>query len=1208
MSITSASRLAILAALAASLGAVFLFGPGRAAAEDPVVAVTNAPDLTWGFKATWRNYAGQPQVSDGAAIVPPAAGSPHNLSWAFESGSYDPNTQTTRMNYEGSAHWTKYKASQLGYSPPPGYTGEPDPYILDVTLSDPQITIGKDSSTLTVVATSRDRDTWELVSYGRVPLVDLDVVGVTPTVAGGTTQWSGIVATVAAQGTAAMAGNYRVGQVVDPLGFSYAGPGGAPDFSEHWDEPGTAVLKLVQNALFLENPSAISLQTLYVDRRNMIVHAYRTQTVEGVAGRRFFAFSLKEMRQLATIHLPNAQAPEINSAAAFDPIGQRFLYKGSGESGMRRWLRLNVGEEKYEAGLLADPQMGEASFFEIPAPKLAWDPTRQRGYRIARVVPEGVSETDYDKHVWRLLSFAEGGDGTWVKKSFVLPGFPAGQNETGYAPMAWNLPTLAVASDGSVIALASVRSGLDEAATIHGAYRITLDADDETATVQPIPGTDILNTVDVGGTFKAVQTSANGHFLLMRQLGTENVVHCQIEAGTVGCDPAAAIAGNVESPPYDEFRFAIDPADGTVWFGGLASQKLAAFRGGAFAGGQFFKERNPRGGPVLVGDGHFVYAQTNNGSPGETAGSKTWGFGKFERVGFVPEVTAQPQDDFVALGVGEASEQATFSSTAEGEPAPQRQWQVKAPGSSKFVDLAGETAATLTVAATRGDDGAEYRAVYANAAGKVATDPAALGVEYAPAVLESPANVKVLEGSDAEFAVLAEGNPEPSVVWQRKVGGFWQDVTDEDETIVVAGNSLTVLGTEPAQSGAEFRARLTNSLGVVKSEPAKLSVTPKVAIPPGGAAVSKATLEWSGSAELQKAPPFGGSNYFSAGASHGDQASFKGHEGNAFAFQVAAGGAETVSNWATRASHVGNGGSQLIRLYGGTGTVAENGSATVAWHGSFSVNFYGGLAPFTLTDPVLTVDEGGAGELSADLLGCASSMANPSVCTPLPAAQDVTVATFSGVEVDPAGELTVSPDYAGVEVEVPSGTPAQDRVAPGWGAWPQEFVDYHVLTGLAPYWYSSGGIADPDKPPAAFTVDFAGTDPPQVDELPAPGSEKPTPPAPVPPSIGAARGVQSVGPKRRAKVATLRCPGTSPCRVKAPRNAPIRIGGRTYWADVLAPATIPAGGSATVRARLAPAALSALGEGRATLRVRLQVRSDEGLAKLLARVPLEAAG
>src|SRR6218665_1822832 len=119
------------------LGVLLLIGlQSRAQADDPApVTISAAPDLNWGFKETWRNYAQEPQVSGGAAITAPAGHATYDLAWKFESGSYDPATQTTSLSYSGSAHWRKYRASQLGYPTPPGYSGEPDPYILDVTLS-----------------------------------------------------------------------------------------------------------------------------------------------------------------------------------------------------------------------------------------------------------------------------------------------------------------------------------------------------------------------------------------------------------------------------------------------------------------------------------------------------------------------------------------------------------------------------------------------------------------------------------------------------------------------------------------------------------------------------------------------------------------------------------------------------------------------------------------------------------------------------------------------------------------------------------------------------------------------------------------------------------------------------------------------------------------------------------------------------------------
>ena len=214
------------------------------------------------------------------------------------------------------------------------------------------------------------------------------------------------------------------------------------------------------------------------------------------------------------------------------------------------------------------------------------------------------------------------------------------------------------------------------------------------------------------------------------------------------------------------------------------------------------------------------------------------------------------------------------------------------------------------------------------------------------------------------------------------------------------------------------------------------------------------------------------------------------------------------------------GGHQLVRLYDGHARFAADGSATVAWHGAFTVNFYGGLNPFSLTNPELTVDADGTGTLKADLSGYASSQANPNERTPLAPVSDVTVATFSGVEIDRDGKVTIDPDYAGVEVTVPDGTTPQNRTVEGWGGWPQPFVDFQVKTGLSSYWYSSGGAADAAKPPSPFVVDFSGATVPQDDPEPQPPA--PTPQAPAPTQPQAPIGAQRY-PRHRSSPPRSRC-------------------------------------------------------------------------------------
>ena len=163
-------------------------------------------------------------------------------------------------------------------------------------------------------------------------------------------------------------------------------------------------------------------------------------------------------------------------------------------------------------------------------------------------------------------------------------------------------------------------------------------------------------------------------------------------------------------------------------------------------------------------------------------------------------------------------------------------------------------------------------------------------------------------------------------------------------------------------------------------------------------------LEWTGNLELQSAPPAGGSNYFSAGVSDGSESTYLASDGDVAIVQLSSAGVESPASYATRAAHVSGGGqaAQIVRLSDGRAELAADGSAVIAWEGSFSVNFYGGLVPFTVTDPVLTVAADGTGTLRADLAGYSSSLANPEEKTPVAPMADVTMSTFDGVTIDTA--------------------------------------------------------------------------------------------------------------------------------------------------------------------------------------------------------------
>ncbi len=244
--------------------------------------------------------------------------------------------------------------------------------------------------------------------------------------------------------------------------------------------------------------------------------------------------------------------------------------------------------------------------------------------------------------------------------------------------------------------------------------------------------------------------------------------------------------------------------------------------------------------------------------------------------------------------------------------------------------------------------------------------------------------------------------------------------------------------------------------------------------------IDDATLEWALNDEANAGTFNGDCNYMSAGRSDGSAATWAATDRGATVLKLTAGGThEPVADHATRCldaagvqvtafrGHLG----QLMRFSNGTGTVdPETGTATISWSGAVTVNYYGGLVPFWIEDPRLEVDSDGTGEITARLGGFASSIDDPTVRTPIDPVEDVVIARLTGIDLG-SSAFTTSPLYEGVTYE---GDPPQLRVLDGWGSWPAPLVDFHVGTGLASYWYSTGGAADAKKAPSPVTVRWAG--------------------------------------------------------------------------------------------------------------------------------------
>ncbi len=92
-------------------------------------------------------------------------------------------------------------------------------------------------------------------------------------------------------------------------------------------------------------------------------------------------------------------------------------------------------------------------------------------------------------------------------------------------------------------------------------------------------------------------------------------------------------------------------------------------------------------------------------------------------IGTLPGVTLQPNNQTICNG-----NNVTFTSTADGFPAPTVQWQVSTNSGMSWSNIAGATSTTLSFAVTAADNGKQYRAVFANSNGSTNSNAAILTV------------------------------------------------------------------------------------------------------------------------------------------------------------------------------------------------------------------------------------------------------------------------------------------------------------------------------------------------------------------------------------------------------------------------------------------------------------------------------------------------
>jgi hypothetical protein len=182
-----------------------------------------------------------------------------------------------------------------------------------------------------------------------------------------------------------------------------------------------------------------------------------------------------------------------------------------------------------------------------------------------------------------------------------------------------------------------------------------------------------------------------------------------------------------------------------------------------------------------------------------------------------PGITTNPSSQTVNSG-----NTASFTAAATGTPAPTVQWQVSTDGGVTFANVTGATSSTLSFTATAVQNGNQYRAVFTNASGNATTSSASLTVDFAPAITQQPSSQTVTVGANATFTALANGNPAPTVQWQVSTDGgvTFNNISGATST------TLTLTAVTLAQSGSQYRAVFTNTLGNATTSAATLTVVP----------------------------------------------------------------------------------------------------------------------------------------------------------------------------------------------------------------------------------------------------------------------------------------------------------------------------------------------------------------------------------------------
>ncbi|MFI5425856.1 HtaA domain-containing protein [Aeromicrobium sp. UC242_57] len=194
-------------------GLVAAPAPQSMAAEHQITDGT----VTWGIKASWRNYIGSTGTLLDGGVTRNSDGT---FDWPVASGSFDDISNSLRIDLAGSVHFRSHQA-------PDGS------YILDSLFKDLYLTISPTEQTIRGTYSGNPREGGDRVETEDAVLATIDITSADFDVSGGATTW-GSARTFGGPDN----GLYKEGTPFDPVSIDYTGPGGIPELGDKFEDQG----------------------------------------------------------------------------------------------------------------------------------------------------------------------------------------------------------------------------------------------------------------------------------------------------------------------------------------------------------------------------------------------------------------------------------------------------------------------------------------------------------------------------------------------------------------------------------------------------------------------------------------------------------------------------------------------------------------------------------------------------------------------------------------------------------------------------------------------------------------------------------------------------------------------------------------------------------------------------------------------------------